>query len=118
VALRRLELAARRPALYLRAPSFRTVDEHLHVNAPPLQRISYPLLCTARGLIFGWLPWLVHGPIPEKFNVLYIQGSTAVWAYYSARLLVGFVVGISVWPRAWFLRGPFINPATDRSPPR
>ena len=70
------------------------------------RRIPYPLLCAALGLGLGWVPLLIHGPIPEKFNVLYIQGSVAVWAFYSARLLVGFTVGISVWPRQWFLRGP------------
>lgn len=67
---------------------------------------AYIALCAALGLALGWLPILVHGPIPQKFNVLYIQGAIAIWAFYSARLLVGFVVGISVWPRAWYLRGP------------
>ena len=66
----------------------------------------YVLLCTLLGLALGWLPLFVHGPIPHKFNVLYIRGDIAVWAYYSARLLIGFVVGISVWPAAWYLRAP------------
>ncbi len=69
-------------------------------------RIPYPVLCTALGLVLGWLPLLVHGPHPSKFNVLYIDGSIAVWAYYSARLLVGFFVGITHWPSRWYLRGP------------
>jgi hypothetical protein len=69
-------------------------------------RISYPLLCIALGLVLGWIPYLLHGPIPEKFNVLYIRGAIAVWAYYSARMSIGLLVGFSHWPRAWYLRGP------------
>lgn len=69
-------------------------------------RVPYPLVCLALGLPLGWLPWLLHGPIPEKFNVLYIEGTTAVWAFYSARMLIGLVVGVSVWPARWYLRGP------------
>lgn len=69
-------------------------------------RLPYPLVCIALGLVLGWLPLLLHGPIPEKFNVLYIRGSIAVWAFYSARMLTGLLVGISNWPRAWYLRGP------------
>jgi hypothetical protein len=49
---------------------------------------------------------LLHGPIPEKFDVLYLRGSIAVWAWYSARLSIGFLVGITHWPRVWWLRGP------------
>jgi hypothetical protein len=49
---------------------------------------------------------LVHGPIPYKFNVLRVNGAIAVWAYYSARLLTGYLVGITSWPRRWYLRGP------------
>jgi hypothetical protein len=66
----------------------------------------YVVLCTLIGIAIGWLPMLVHGPIPEKFNVLYIHGATAVWGWYTARLLIGFVVGISRWPRPWYVRGP------------
>lgn len=69
-------------------------------------RIAYPVLCTALGLAMGWLPRLVHGPIPEKFNVHYMNGAIAVWAFYSARLLIGFLVGITCWPAQWYLRGP------------
>jgi hypothetical protein len=29
-----------------------------------------------------------------------------VWAFYSARLLVGLWVGLTTWPRQWWLRGP------------
>ena len=75
-------------------------------------RLPYPLLCTLIGLVLGWFPMLVHGPIPEKFNQLYIRGSTAVWAFYSARLLIGYLVGISRWPTAWWLRGPLCGLVT------
>ena len=67
---------------------------------------SYAVVCTLIGVVVGWLPVFIHGPIPAKFNVLYIRGSTAVWAFYSARLLIGFLVGITRWPSAWYLRGP------------
>lgn len=69
-------------------------------------RPSYPLLCVLLGLILGWVPVFLHGPIPHKFNVLYIDGPIAVWAFYTSRLLVGFWVGIGRWPEPWFLRGP------------
>ncbi|HZR84097.1 MAG TPA: hypothetical protein VFD92_23575 [Candidatus Binatia bacterium] len=52
------------------------------------------------------MPRFVHGPIPQKFDVLYINGSIAVWGYYVARLLIGFLVGITVWPERWWIRGP------------
>jgi hypothetical protein len=68
--------------------------------------IPYPLLCVLLGLVFGWLPWLFHGPIAEKFNLLYINGSIAVWGFYAARLSIGFFVGITRWPTRWYLRGP------------
>jgi hypothetical protein len=74
--------------------------------AQPLARAPYVLVCTALGLVLGWLPYFLHGPIPHKFNVLYIQGPVAVWGFYAARLLVGLLVGVSVWPRAWYVRGP------------
>jgi hypothetical protein len=66
----------------------------------------YILLCTAIGLAAGWIPKFFHGPIPEKFDMLYIKGAVAVWAFYTARMLIGFLVGITVWPRQWYLRGP------------
>jgi hypothetical protein len=68
--------------------------------------MPYSLLCTLIGLLAGWLPYLVHGPIPEKFNVLYIRGAVAMWGFYSARMLIGFAVGITTWPARWYLRGP------------
>ena len=71
-----------------------------------LARLPYPALCALLGLALGWLPLLVHGPHPSKFNVLYIRGDVAVWAFYSARLMVGLLVGITFWPARWYLRGP------------
>lgn len=71
-----------------------------------MAKLPYPLLCTALGLAVGWIPGLLHGPIPQKFNVHYIDGSIAIWAYYGARLLIGLLVGVSIWPRPWYLRGP------------
>jgi hypothetical protein len=68
--------------------------------------LPYPLLCTLIGLVLGWFPMFVHGPIPQKFNVLYIRGATAVWAFYIARLLIGFWVGITRWPARWYVRAP------------
>lgn len=68
--------------------------------------LPYPLVCAALGLVLGWLPRLVHGPIAEKFDLLRIDGAIAVWAFYSARLLIGLMVGITRWPSAWYLRGP------------
>jgi hypothetical protein len=67
---------------------------------------GYRLLCVGLGLPLGCLPMLLHGPIPAKFDRYYIDGSIAVWAFYTARLLIGFWVGIGVWPRRWWLRGP------------
>ncbi len=69
-------------------------------------RIDYTLLCIGLGLVLGWLPWLLHGPIPHKFNVLYIDGSVAVWGWYVARMSIGLWVGLTVWPGRWYLRGP------------
>jgi hypothetical protein len=66
----------------------------------------YVLVCTLLGLALGWLPALIHGPIAYKFDVLGVRGAVAVWAFYSARLLIGFLVGISRWPARWWLRGP------------
>jgi hypothetical protein len=72
----------------------------------PVARLPYPVLCTLLGLALGWLPRLFHGPIPAKFDVLYIDGSIAVWAYYLSRLSIGFWVGVGAWPDRWYLRGP------------
>jgi hypothetical protein len=72
-------------------------------------RLPYPLLCTAVGLVVGWFPVLFHGPIREKFDIFYLDGGLAVWAWYCSRLLIGFLVGISAWPRLWYVRGPLIG---------
>jgi hypothetical protein len=71
-----------------------------------LRAIPYPLLCTAIGLVIGWFPVFFHGPIHQKFDIFYLNGALAVWAWYCSRLLIGFVVGISAWPRHWYVRGP------------
>jgi hypothetical protein len=68
--------------------------------------MAYRLVCALLGLGLGWLPKLVHGPIPEKFDVLYIRGAVAVWGFYAARLSIGVVVGLTTWPARWYLRGP------------
>ena len=69
-------------------------------------RLPYTPLCALLGFVLGWLPMLAHGPIPYKFNILGIQGAIAVWGFYVARLLIGFLVGITTWPPRWWLRGP------------
>ena len=71
-----------------------------------LRAAPYAWVCAILGLALGWLPWLLHGPAPEKFSVLYINGPVAIWNFYTARLLIGFFVGITMWPAAWYLRGP------------
>ena len=71
-----------------------------------LARIPYLLLCIVLGLAMGWLLKLVHGPIPEKFNIHFLRGSIMMWAFYSSRMLIGFWVGTSTWPPRWYLRGP------------
>lgn len=76
---------------------------------PPLADASYPAVCVALGLVAGWIPVFLHGPIAEKFDVLYIEGSIAVWGYYVARCSIGLWVGIGVWPRRWYLRGPLVG---------
>lgn len=68
--------------------------------------VPYEALCTGLGLLLAWLPLLVHGPIAEKFDTVRINGAIAVWAFYSARMLIGFLIGITRWPRPWYLRGP------------
>ena len=68
--------------------------------------MPYLPVCVVAGLVLAWLPRLVHGPIPYKFNVLGIRGNIAVWGWYTARLLVGFLVGTTTWPERWYLRGP------------
>jgi hypothetical protein len=75
------------------------------VARAPLGSLPYPLVCIALGALLGWIPWLLHGPIPEKFNVHYLHGPTAVWAFYVSRLSIGLWVGLTRIPRPWWLRG-------------
>ena len=70
---------------------------------------SYTLLCIVLGLAMGWLPKLVHGPIPEKFDHYFLEGSIIVWAFYASRMLIGFWVGVGTWPARWYLRGPLFG---------
>lgn len=49
---------------------------------------------------------LVHGPIPYKYDILGIDGRIAVWGWYTARLLIGVVIGVTIWPSRWYVRGP------------
>lgn len=76
---------------------------------PVARRLPYLLVCTGLGLILGWLPILLHGPIPEKFDVLYIRGAIAVWGFYLARCSIGFWVGLTTRPERWWLRGPLVG---------
>ena len=73
------------------------------------RNVPYPLLCTAMGLVLGWGPIFFHGPIPQKFDIFYLNGALAVWTWYCLRMMIGFVVGISAWPRPWYVRGPLVG---------
>ena len=73
---------------------------------PLLAHAPYLAVCIALGIVAGWLPMLLHGPIPEKFDVLYIEGRIAIWGYYVARMAIGYWVGVSRFPSRWYLRGP------------
>ena len=68
--------------------------------------VPYPLLCAVAGIAIAWIPAMFHGPIPEKFAYYGISGAVAVWAFYVSRLLIGLWVGMTVWPRPWYVRGP------------
>jgi hypothetical protein len=68
--------------------------------------LPYPLVCALLGVVLGAIPSFVHGPIHQKFDVLYLNGSIIVWAWYTARSLIGYLVGVTRWPRQWWLRGP------------
>jgi hypothetical protein len=75
-------------------------------RSAPLADVSYLALCSVLGLAAGWIPVFLHGPIVEKFNVLYIDGRIAVWGFYAARCSIGLWIGLTVLPRQWYLRGP------------
>jgi hypothetical protein len=66
-----------------------------------MSSLPYALVCTILGLVLGWLPMFVHGPIAAKFDRLSIDGAVAVWGFYVARLSIGFLVGITRWPSPW-----------------
>lgn len=74
--------------------------------------LSYPIVCTFLGLVLGWVPYFLHGPIAEKFDVFYIGGSFAVWAWYLTRMSIGLLVGITIRPRIWWIRGPLVGGLT------
>ena len=40
------------------------------------------------------------------------DGDTLVWAFYSARMLVGFWVGVTTWPRPWRARKATRRPSS------
>jgi len=69
-------------------------------------RVPYALVCTLLGIVLGCVPRFFHGPIPYKFDIHALRGSVAVWAWYVARGLIGFLVGITRWPTRWWVRGP------------
>ena len=72
----------------------------------PFDRLPYRPTAIAVGLVLAWVPSYLHGPIPEKYDLLYIQGSLAVWCWYVARMSIGFWIAATAWPRRWFIRGP------------
>jgi hypothetical protein len=69
-------------------------------------RNSFPAVSALSGFLLGWLPMIFHGPIPEKFDIYYINGSVLVLGFYLARCLIGLVAGVTVLPPQWYLRGP------------
>jgi len=68
--------------------------------------VPYVVVCTLIGLVLSVVPRFFHGPIPYKYDIHGLHGSVAVWAWYLARALIGFLVGITRWPPAWWVRGP------------
>ena len=89
--------------------SDRHSEVHRLVSRHPLAAWPYPAVCAALGAALGWVPRFLHGPIPQKFDVLFIDGRTAIWAWFLARSAIGFWIGIARWPGAWWLRGPLIG---------
>jgi hypothetical protein len=69
-------------------------------------RLPYLPLCIGLGMVLAWIPWLLHGPIAYKFDIYRLNGGVMVWAFYSARMLIGFWVGATTWPAKWWVRGP------------
>lgn len=70
------------------------------------RRLPYTLTCSLLGLALGWLPALFHGPIREKWDYFHLDGGTIVAGWYLARMSIGFLVGVTAVPAAWWLRGP------------
>jgi hypothetical protein len=70
------------------------------------RRVPYALLCAVLGLGLAWIPLLIHGPHPWKFTMWRLNGAIAVWGFYTARMSIGLLVGITHWPERWYLRGP------------
>jgi hypothetical protein len=68
--------------------------------------LPYVLVCALAGLVIGWIPGFFHGPIPEKFDYFGLRGAIAVWTWYTARMLIGLMVGITSIPERWWVRGP------------
>ena len=68
--------------------------------------MPYAIACTLLGLALSVVPRFFHGPIPYKFDIHGLHGDVAVRAWYIARGLIGFLVGITRWPITWWIRGP------------
>jgi hypothetical protein len=71
-----------------------------------MAKTPYVVVCAALGLMLGWIPRFFHGPIPAKFDIFYLDGAVLVWGFYVARSMIGLLVGITLLPRAWYVRGP------------
>jgi hypothetical protein len=69
----------------------------------------YRLVATLTGLAAAWVPYVLHGPIPAKLDRVRLNGAIVVWAWYAARMLIGFVVACTTWPPAWWIRGPLFG---------
>lgn len=69
----------------------------------------FRLTATLVGLVAAWIPYLLHGPVPEKLDRVRLNGAIVVWGFYVGRSLIGFVVGVATWPEAWWLRGPLLG---------
>jgi len=72
----------------------------------------YRLFCVTAGLVAAWIPFLLHGPIPDKLDRVRLNGALAVWGWYVARMLIGVVVAATTWPRPWWLRGALFGALT------
>jgi len=66
---------------------------------------QFRVIAAFTGFIAAWLPFFLHGPIPEKLDRVRINGALAVWGWFVARMLIGVVVGTTTWPRIVWVRG-------------